>query len=103
MSVSNKSEQEQIQAARAKALSVLKQDVAAVAATPEGERVLRHIMTMAGWKLMSACQNAQTGEFVESNTTYNEGRRSLWFDFRKLLSIKHVNNIEAERSNAQKS
>lgn len=70
--------------------------VKAVSKSDDGVVVLRHLMTMCGFKDPSITANPNTGEINTWATNYNEARRNLWLEFRKLIPKGQRNRIEMD-------
>lgn len=71
-----------------------------VAKTESGQIFLRHIMTECGFKEPSTIMNPVTKEILEGSTLFNEAKRGLWLDVRKLIPVKLRNEIEKDDEDA---
>lgn len=73
------------------------QAFARVAKSEDGIKLLRHLMSECGFKSPSMVMNAQTKEILTDATLWNEAKRGVWLDLRKLIPKKQLNIIEMER------
>jgi Fe-S oxidoreductase len=58
--------------------------------------VLRHIAKLSGFFKSSVVVNLATGEVSLGSTTYNEGRRSLYLDLRRMMTDEARRLIESK-------
>jgi len=72
----------------------LREDFAAVGATVEGRNVLRYIMDECGYQRVSIVGNTANGDIHDRGTLYNEARRNLYLDIRKLIPVRQLKQIE---------
>jgi len=69
----------------------------AVAKTAQGQKVLTYIMTMCGFKESSLVGDPVKGLIQDRGTLYNEARRNVYIELRKLIPVTYLNIIEAEK------
>lgn len=60
------------------------------------EIILRHLAKICGQFKNGIVVNTTTGEIITSSTIYNESRRSVYLDFRKLMSEEDKRLIESK-------
>ncbi|MFA5186889.1 MAG: hypothetical protein WC551_10455 [Patescibacteria group bacterium] len=60
------------------------------------EIILRHLAKICGQFKNAIVMNPTTGEIITSSTIYNESRRSVYLDFRKLMSEEDKRLIESK-------
>jgi len=58
--------------------------------------VLRHIAKLSGFFKSSVVINLATSEVALGSTTYNEGRRSLYLDLRRMMNDETRRLIESK-------
>jgi hypothetical protein len=58
--------------------------------------VLRHIAKLAGWFKSSVVLSPTTNDVAVNSTIYNEGRRSLYLDLRRMLTDDARRLIESK-------
>lgn len=75
----------------------LRQAFARLAKTEDGIKVMRHIMAECGFKESSMVMNAATHEILPMSSLWNESKRGVWIDIRKMIPHKQLNIIEMER------
>ena len=75
----------------------LRAQVKTIASTESGIAFFRYLMDECGYKRPTVVIDSQSGEVNVRSTMYNEARRGLWLDLRKLFIKQHVNMIEMER------
>ena len=66
-----------------------------VSQTQEGAIVFRHLMNICGFKLPSLVRNSD-GDILFNSSLYNETRRTVYLEVRKLIPNKRLNQIEKE-------
>lgn len=62
--------------------------------TPDGKILLHYLMTECGYQKNSVQGSTATGEFLETNTMYNEGRRDLYLNLRNLIPPETLAAVE---------
>lgn len=77
-------------------LKHLKDDLAIVFSTQEGRRVLRYLMTEAGFQRNAVGGNPALGMDVAFGTIYNCGRESLYLELRQLIPARILKLVEFE-------
>ncbi len=88
----------QIKEAQAK-IDIVTNAFESVANTPNGAIVFKHLCQWLDFKGSSLAANATTG--VDTTAmVYNEARRKVWIDIRKMLSTATRNMIEEDSPNA---
>lgn len=60
------------------------------------EIILRHMAKICGQFKSGIVVNTTTGEVITSSTLYNETRRTVYLDFRKLMSEEDKRLIESK-------
>lgn len=65
-------------------------------ADPNVQIVLRHVAKLAGWYKSSVVINPATNDVATGSTIFNEGRRSLYLDLRRMLSDDARRIIESK-------
>jgi hypothetical protein len=65
-----------------------------VAATPEGQDLLRFIKELAGFRKHKAVVDTQSGEICVQSTAYNVGRESLYLTLTSKIDPKYLKKIE---------
>lgn len=75
----------------------LRQAFARLTKTEDGVKVMRHIMTECGFKESSMVMNATTNEILPMSSLWNESKRGVWIDVRRMIPHKQLNLIEMER------
>ncbi len=83
----------------AKKLKLLKRDICVAIASPEGLNLMRWIFDLTGYSKVLVVGNPQTLDVHTVGTLYNEARRSLWLEIRKMIPIKQLKKIEYEKLN----
>lgn len=68
----------------------------AVASTPDGIIVFRHLMRLMLWKSPLLGFSKHEGVVSEINTIANVNRREVWLNIRALLPWNLLNEIEME-------
>jgi hypothetical protein len=68
-----------------------------VASTEEGIDFLRFLMHRCGYQMPSVTQ-ISTGDISITNTVYNESRRNLWLEIRKLIPEDKLILVEHEKA-----
>lgn len=62
--------------------------------TAEGIRALRHLMNLCGYQRVSVVGNPQTGDVHDRGTLYNEARRNVYLEIRKLIHPETLMRVE---------
>ncbi len=83
----------------AKKLKLLKRDICVAIASPEGLNLMRWIFDLTGYSKILIVGNPQTMEINASGTLYNDARRALWLEIRRMIPAKQLKKIEYEKLN----
>ena len=62
--------------------------------TADGKILLHYLMVECGYQKNSVQGSKSSGEFLEQNTMYNEGRRDLYLNLRNLLKPVVLVDVE---------
>jgi len=73
---------------------ILQRSFRYVAATPEGQVVLNHLMNLCGYHSIGSMSDAKTGEILINNTIHNEAIRGVWAKLRLSIPQKDLQEIE---------
>ncbi len=82
-----------------KQLKLLKRDIEIATASPEGLNLMKWIFDLSGYSKITIVGNPQTGDIHSRATLYNDARRSLWLEIRKLVPKRTLKKIEFEKLN----
>ncbi len=63
-------------------------------ATKEGKLLMKYLMEQCGYQKGSVQASKSTGEHLDSNTQYNEGRRDLYLALRRLAREDTLIEVE---------
>ncbi len=82
-----------------KELKLLKRDIAIASASPEGLNMMKWIFDLSGYDKTLVVGNPQTLDLHTVGTVYNEARRGLWLQIRKMLPRRTLKKIEFDKLN----
>ena len=63
-------------------------------ATADGKMLLHYLKEECGYQKNSVQGSTKSGEFLQNNTMYNEGRRDLYLSLRKLVRPETLASVE---------
>jgi len=63
---------------------------------PNVQIVLRHVAKLSGFFKSSVVINVTTNDVALGSTTYNEGRRSLYLDLRRMMTDEARRLVESK-------
>jgi len=75
----------------------LEADVRKVFSSAAGLNVLKYLKEQCGYQFPSVVLNLETKEVSVSSTIYNEARRNLYLDLRKMVSEAILIKVEVEQ------
>jgi hypothetical protein len=87
-------QQQEFKEKQENANTLLKQSFNALCNTKEGVLVFRHLCETLGFKQSSLFM--VNGKLETDGITYNESRRNVWIELRKLLTVENRNRIERD-------
>jgi len=62
--------------------------------SPDGKILLHYLMQETGYQKNSVQGSTVSGEFMDNNTMYNEGRRDLYLNLRRILDKETLASVE---------
>lgn len=62
--------------------------------TADGKILIHYLMMECGYQKNSVQGSKTTGQFLDENTMYNEGRRDLYLNLRKILKRDILADVE---------
>jgi len=92
----NKKKQEQLrqQKIQAERRERIKAAIQRSFATADGKFLLHYLKEECGYQKNSVHGSVESGEFLDNNTMYNEGRRDLYLSLRKLIRPEVLAAVE---------
>ena len=72
---------------------------AEVCAKDTGIIIIRHLMDLCGYQKVSVVGNPATGDIQDRGTLYNEARRNLYLEIRRLIPLRYLRQIEHKAAN----
>ena len=78
----------------AKRTSQLKDIFSEVCATAEGILAFRYVMEICGYQQVSITGDPATGDIQDRGTLYNEARRNVYLELRKIIPNQFLKKIE---------
>lgn len=79
---------------KVQSMSHIQRALIGVCGTDDGRDVLRHLLDICGFQKPSVVASSATGEVVLNNVVYNEARRNVYLEIRRLIPERHLKIIE---------